>query len=176
MAYTYSKIASVTVGSGGSSSIDFIAIPQNYTDLLVKFSGRSTQNDFEVTDVQVLFNNSSSSQTQRNLRASSITGVISQTRTDILLGNMPSSTNTSNTFSNSEIYIPNYTGSNFKSVSVDGVVASNTNSGYYWWLNLGANLWSSTAAITSIKLIGNNGSNNFAQYSTATLYGIKAEV
>jgi hypothetical protein len=40
MAYTYSKIASVTIGSGGSSSINFIAIPQNYTDLILKLSAR----------------------------------------------------------------------------------------------------------------------------------------
>ena len=40
MATTFTKIASVTVGSGGASSIDFTSIPSTYTDLCVKLSTR----------------------------------------------------------------------------------------------------------------------------------------
>ena len=42
MANTYELIASSTVGAGGASSIDFNSIPNTYTDLLVKLSGRSS--------------------------------------------------------------------------------------------------------------------------------------
>ena len=176
MAYTYSKIATYTVGSGGVNSINFINIPQTYTDLVLKLSARSTQTDFEVTDVNVSFNGVTTNQSERNLRAYPTTSITSQTRTDIILGNMPSAINTTSTFANSEMYIPNYTSSNNKSSSVDGVSESNTNSGFYWWVNMGANLWSNSSAITSITLRANNGDWNFAQHTTAHLYGIKAEL
>ena len=39
---TMTKLATVTVGSGGSSTITFSNIPQNYTDLVVKASLRGT--------------------------------------------------------------------------------------------------------------------------------------
>jgi len=40
------------------------------------------------------------------------------------------STNTANTFSNSQIYIPNYAGSNYKSVSIDQVMENNSGTAY----------------------------------------------
>ncbi len=72
-----------------------------------------------------------------------------------------------NTFANGEIYIPNYTASVNKSVSIDSVTENNATSAI---AALDAGLWANTAAITSINLNGNNG--NFVQYSTAYLYGI----
>ena len=56
MAYTYSKIATVTVGSGGASRIDFLAIPQNYTDLLLKTSLRDNQAGSSANDNAINFN------------------------------------------------------------------------------------------------------------------------
>ena len=56
MAYTYSKIASVTVGSGGSTSIEFLAIPQNYTDLVIKVSGRSARSAQQADNLFISFN------------------------------------------------------------------------------------------------------------------------
>ena len=83
------------------------------------------------------------------------------------------STATSNTFGNSELYIPNYAGSTNKSSSADAVAESNTTTVFAY---LNAALWSSTAAITSITLTPDAGGANFVQYSTATLYGIKNTV
>jgi hypothetical protein len=74
---------------------------------------------------------------------------------------------TASTFGNFEIYLPNYAGSNNKSVSSDSVAENNATEAY---TNLRALLWSSTAAINAIKFT--LGAGNFAQYSTATLYGI----
>jgi hypothetical protein len=78
------------------------------------------------------------------------------------------STDTANTFGNTDIYIPNYAGSANKSVSVDTVEENN---GTTARALLGAILWSNTAAITALGLTPVSGS--FVQYSTATLYGIK---
>lgn len=173
MANTYSLINSYTV-SGTAGTISFSSIPQTYTDLCLKISTRSSQTDFPVTDVLVSLNGVNTNQTQRNLRGyyGSATP-ITQSRTDILLGNMPSAAGISNTFSNSELYIPNYSSSSVnKSISVDGNSLSTVAGTYDWWLNLGGNLWSSTAAITSIS-IAPSGGWTFTQYSTAYLYGIK---
>jgi hypothetical protein len=71
-------------------------------------------------------------------------------------------------FGNNIIYIPNYASSNYKSLSVDAVPEEN---GTQTYMILSAGLWSSSSAITSLKLVPNIGPN-FVQYSTAYLYGI----
>jgi len=81
---------------------------------------------------------------------------------------IPASGTTASTFGNAEIYLPNYAGNTNKSASIDMVSEQNATSTY---MGLVAPLWSNTAAITSITLTGASG--NLAQYSTATLYGIK---
>ena len=166
MANTYVAIATVTVGSGGASSISFSSIPATYTDLLLKISARNTAtaNGLEIS---VAFNGVT---TNRSARVLYGTGGAagSATMTDIpTLGN--GANDTANTFANSEVYIPNYAGSNNKSVSADGVNENNGTTAYQY---LTAGLWSNTSAITSIQLTPNL-AGNFVQYSTATLYGIK---
>jgi hypothetical protein len=84
-------------------------------------------------------------------------------------GVIDAASNTSNTFSNTEIYIPNYTSNNYKSVSTDSVMENNATEAY---ANLNAILWSNTSAINSITLTPSAG--NFAQYSEFTLYGVYA--
>ena len=164
MATTYTLIASSTVGSGGASSITFSSIPSTYTDLLIKFSQRA---DSATASVNLQFNGSSSNLTNRRLYADGSTAS-SFDGTDIpIYGNR--STWTSSTFSNVEIYIPNYASANYKSVSIDGVTENNATLAE---MSLLAGLWSNTAAITSIKLLAASG--NFVQYTTAYLYGIKS--
>lgn len=174
MAYTYSKISSVTVGSGGSSSIDFIAIPQNYTDLLIKFSIRDLRSSQGPGYLHLKFNNNTSNYSGRFLFTGTDDGsVASQSRTDDYASfAINTDFSTANTFGNGELYIPNYASSNNKSVSIDAV--SETNHAFNAAVrNITAFLWSNSAAITQITLYGDA---NFKQYSTATLYGIKAEV
>ena len=162
---TFTQIGSaVTVGAGGAADITFSAIPSTYTDLVIKLSGRSTSTSIGVV---VKPNGSTSSITTRNLEGSG-SSAISYTSTNIA-GYMPPSTATANTFGNLEIYIPNYAGSTYKSISVDAVNENNATAAYSI---LTAWLWSNTAAITSITLASDSGSNNFAQYTTAYLYGV----
>ena len=40
MATTFTKIASVSVGSGGAATMSFTSIPSTYTDIVVKLSAR----------------------------------------------------------------------------------------------------------------------------------------
>lgn len=171
MAYTYSKIASYTVGSGGVSNVDLLAIPQNYTDLVLKMSIRHDQ-AFDQANIDIRFNyDFGSNYSVRRLRGTgSATNSDSISGTSITIGYGAGDTLTANTFGNAELYIPNYTGSNYKSLSGDAVTENNATAA---WAVLQAGLWSNTAAINSISIICGG---KWKQYSTFTLYGVKAEV
>jgi hypothetical protein len=165
MANTYTLISSVTVGSGGAASMGFTSIPSTYTDLVVKVSARSNR-ALTVDGILISFNGSTSNFTNRYLEGDGSTAY------SAILARLASSavgsTATASTYSNAEIYIPNYAGSNFKSLSTDSVTENNATGSL---TDLMANLWSDTAAITSITLTPYIGTL-FNQYSTAYLYGI----
>ena len=172
MANTYQLISSVTVGSGGSATIDFTSIPQTYTDLLLKLSVRGTVAGSHQGGAQMIFNNSTASNYSfLNLRGSGFTTPGSGSASSVafirVTNNHPTAGNTASTFGNSEVYIPNYTSSNAKSTSEDNVEENNTSESY---AQLVAGLWSLTNAITRITLTSE--ATLFAQYSTACLYGI----
>ena len=164
---TFVKIASVTVGSGGASSIDFTSIPSTYTDLCLVLSARTTRSATQ-EDLRVAYNSTTTNFTARFITGTG-SGVASYTDTRFY-GSVPSATSTSSTFGSISAYIPNYAGSNNKSASVDYVCENNATAAES---GLVANLWSNTSAITSISITGAS-SGNFVQYSTATLYGIKS--
>jgi hypothetical protein len=168
MANTYEAIATVTVGSGGAANIEFTSIPATYTDLCLVHSIR-TNRAVEIEEgIEIQFNGSTANFSSRRLIGTG-SSVASQTIVTREAGIVNAAGSTSSTFGNTQIYIPNYAGSNNKSFSVEGVMENNATASY---VDLSAGLWSNTAAITSIKLTGYS-SGNFVQYSTATLYGIK---
>jgi hypothetical protein len=159
------KIQTVTVGSGGASSISFSSIPQTYTDLKIVYSLRCTTAN---VNSNISFNGSTSNVSWKQLYGNGAS-VGSNSGTTVYLGPvMSASTDTANTFGSSEIYIPNYISANNKSFSIDGVTENNSATAYQ---TMWAGLWSNTAAITSVSVAPSDG-GNFAQYSTATLYGI----
>jgi hypothetical protein len=167
---TYKLISSVTVGSGGAANITFSSIPATFTDLLIKVSARTNRAD-DSDDLYLTFNGISSGYSTRNLEGGGTT-VSSDSFAGIStkIGRMSqnAANNTANTFGNAEVYIPNYTSSKIKSISIDNVREHN---GTYGSLNFIAGLWSYSGqpAITSITFTPNG---NFVQYSTAYLYGI----
>lgn len=167
MANTFVKIASVTVGSGGAADITFSSIPSTYTDLKIVYSTRCTADNVNTT---FTLNGSTSNFSFRQIYGSGTTTASNSSASNVSSGPITnSSAYTASIFSNGEVYFPNYTSSNNKSFSIDGVTENNAALSYQHFI---AGLWSNTAAITSIKLAPNSG--NFAQYSTATLYGIKS--
>ena len=166
MAYTYSKLAEVTVGAGGTTTITFNNIPQNYTDLVVKVSARNTStNDY----FSVRFNGTST-----NLSGRAIGGEGSGTPSSFTIepyGRMNGSGTTASTFATTDVYIPNYVLANNKSISIDSVSENNATLAF---AVLDAGLWSNVTAISSIQLVPTG--NSFAQHSTAYLYGIRVEL
>jgi len=180
MALTYTAIETVTLSSS-QASITFSSIPQTYTDLVVKVSARGTR-VYQFDSAQIRFNGD----TGNNYSYRDLVGAGGGTPTSgsntsrgipdriFLVDVMPAASSTTNTFGSFDIYIPNYTSSNYKSVSVDAVGESNSSTAGDVAQLLEAGLWSSTAAITSITVGAYNAS--MTQYSTATLYGIKNTV
>jgi hypothetical protein len=166
MANTFVKIQTVTVGSGGSATIEFTSIPQTYTDLKIVVTGRGTaafsgQGNYYIIKPNGL-NTNLSSKYFLGIGTSPASGSFQP------FGYMSASDFTANAFGNSVHYIPNYTSANYKSFSTESGGESNVDIVYALVIDDG--LWSSTAAITSLTLTPGGG--NFAQYSTATLYGI----
>jgi hypothetical protein len=173
MANTYIKIASVTAGSGGASSMAFTSIPATYTDLAIKVSAR--RSDTSQGSLSARFNSDSGSNySSRTIRGS---GTAASSSTDS--GNnllpfwvIPGTGYTANTFGSADIYIPNYTSANQKSVSAENTEENNSTAAF---MQITAGLWSGTAAINAITLYANEqATGTFAQYTTATLYGIKS--
>ena len=167
MANTYTLIeaqtlsssqASITLGSGGT-------IPQTYTDLKILVSARHSTAEVS-NDILVSFNGSTSNFTATRLYGSgSGTGSDTNARS---MGTTVGASATASTFANNEIYIPNYTSSNYKSYSTEQVGENNATPAYAILI---AGLWSDVAAITSITLTAGTGS--FVAASTFYLYGIK---
>jgi hypothetical protein len=150
-----------------AASVTFDNLPTSgYTDLKIVVSGRTTAaTDF--ASIAISFNGSSASFTNKLLQGDG-SSVVSASLTNYG-GAVGGTSTTASTFSNVEIYIPNYRSSNNKSFSVDSVVENNATAAR---TTLAAGLWSQTAAITSIGLAP--GSGSFDANSTFSLYGIAA--
>lgn len=170
MPVTYKKIASATVGSGGTANIDMQSIPSTYTDLVLKISSRTNRANLQDA-VSVYFNNDTTAAryTMRNLYGTGASAFSTNTNTYLSELVMTSGANaTASTFGNGEIYIPNYAGSTQKSASADGVGENNATNAY---VGLGAYLYNQTTAISRITIVPVTGTL-LAEFTTAVLYGI----
>jgi hypothetical protein len=167
MANTYTLIASSTVGSGGAANIQFTSIPATYTDLKVVISSRDSFTGGTYNELTISVNGSPTYARKTIYGIGSTPGSGGDSTGNFVFSN--SSTTTANTFSNSELYIPNYTSSSVKSVSAESVVENNSATNNLMIFVAGS--ISLTSAITSITFTPNS-SATLAQYSTAYLYGI----
>jgi hypothetical protein len=164
MTTTMSLIARQTVGSAGAATVTFSNIPQTFTDIKVVMSTRNSSSG-NYFDIQV--NGSGSNLSNRRLYSNSST-VASYTGSDLIVYSDYSS-RTANTFDSIEMYIPNYTSSNYKSITIDNVTENNATSAE---MALTAGLWSSTSAITSLGFVSSTGS--FVEFTEFSLYGISS--
>jgi hypothetical protein len=166
---TFTQIGSaVTVGALGSSTISFTSIPSTYTDLVLLTSIRTSRADAIEDSVKIEFNGITTGYSRRSVRGDGTFTTSLNASDALFLQNQNTSTTTANTFTNASTYIPNYAGSQNKSLSVDSAMENNATTAY---ANLVAGLWSNTAAITSILLTPNVGLT-FLQHTTAYLYGV----
>ena len=171
MPSTYTLIKGETIASS-AASYTFTAIPSTFTDLVVRLSTRMATGTFGEFSVQfnsdssalysntVLYGSGSAADTYNNSGSTSLNGIL----------NTEGSSQTANTFSNNELYVPSYTVSQSKPVSAASATENNATTAY---ISVQAGLYRSNTAITSITLIDNINSRSFAAGSSFYLYGIK---
>lgn len=166
----YDSIATITVGSGGVSSVTFNSIPGTYKHLQLRTLQQLNTTD---SDYGVQFNGDSSTNYTKHQTFGPGSGGGSATGT-IGLNAMPggqSQVNTGSYFAHTIIDILDYTNTNkYKAIRNIGGSSANTSGGA---VLLRSGLWINTAAITSITLVAQNGASLINQYSHFALYGIK---
>jgi hypothetical protein len=153
-----------TVTTTGGVNIQFNNIPQNYTDLMIigsiRFNGSGGDN-------YITFNNTGGTDASGTyLQATNggpYSGRIAGTQGSFI-GQTGGTTETASTFSNVQIYIPNYSSNIFKTTL--GHMCKENNSSTSYTVMPSAGSWKANAPITSLYFYG------LAQYSSATLYGI----
>ena len=173
MADTFYLINKILVSSP-TYSVTFSSIPQTYTDLKLVFSTRSDYGAAGGSEVEIAINSVTTGYSSLMIYSNNGTSLSSATATANPFytwgGGMVNGASTANVFANSELYIPNYTGSNAKSATTDSVTEQN---GTATFMNLAAHLNTTTAPITSITLYAWQSFINFVSGSTFYLYGIK---
>ena len=170
---TYVALAK-NVLTSSQSSVSFTGISGNYTDLYIVVSPRNTGAVVSEFFYFTINNDSSGiysyTQLQGNSSAASSARSVSDPRFIIPYG-YPGANATSNTFGSIEIYIPNYTASQNRQVSITAVSENNSSSANNAYIQCMAELYRSTTAITSIEF--NAVSGSYASGSRFDLYGIK---
>ena len=175
---SFESIATVTVGSGGQSSISFTSIPSTYKHLQIRYivqSSRATNNgDF----LQVRLNGDTGSNYylghQLQGDVSSVSSYGNGSGTAIYIERISNTQTGSNIFAGGVTDILDYqnTNKNKTTRSLIGYDLNGTVGGSGGQINFASGLWMSTAAINSIEIKSGTGST-FAQYSSFALYGIK---
>lgn len=160
-------IETIEVGAGGAASIEFTSIPQDGVDLLLMVSV-TVDTLYQRRQLLLHFNGETSgtNYSQITLEGSG-SGVLSFADTSQNRIVFRTSSETSNTFNSSGLFISNYASSNAKSISIDSVTENNATRAHQ---EITAAKWANTSAITSIAI--SDSSLDFAQYSTASLFKI----
>jgi hypothetical protein len=159
-------IETKTLGTA-AASIEFTSIPQTFTDLVVFLSLR---NQTSTSYAAVLkFNSSTSGYSNIRLYGNG-TSVTSDSTSGVGILNVlgvSSTDTTANTFGNTELYVPNYSGIKVKTLSANSTSENNSSTAF---TAIVSGLWNDTSSITSVSFTPPAG--NFVAGSTISLYGI----
>lgn len=173
MALPMIPIYTQTTDSSNPFSLTFNNIPQIYTDLMVVVSARSVSGPAGGRMRMGINTDSGAnfSSTLLSANGSSAFSLREPNSTNLIVGPYSLSTDTANTFTNINIYIPNYTSNAWKQISSESVKENNsatiTN---YDGISVIAGLWKGTSPITALTFGPEGGL--FAANSTISLYGI----
>ena len=162
----FESIATVTVGSGGTSAVTFSSIPSTYQHLQVRGIARSTGS----SSMKLRVNSdtgSNYSYHQLYGDGSTIASNGYASFTTMYIGNLPVAADGANLFDGFVIDILDYanTSKNKTFRSLNGFDANG--SGY---IALESDAWLNTSAVTTLEFTTSVG---IAQYSSFALYGIK---
>jgi hypothetical protein len=170
MAKTYAAIQTITVSGSSTSAITFSNIPQNFIDLKIVGSARSTSTTGNWVEFTTALNGLTTNMSTRELYNNTTNGNAATDFGSSIMwsGYATNANNTANTFGLFETVFTNYSTSYYKSMTSVNITENNAASASLILLSSG--LWQSTAAINSITLT--LGSGNLVAGSTFTLYGI----
>lgn len=168
----YESIATVTVGSGGSSSISFTSIPSTYQHLQIRLLARSSDSAGTVNVTTQLNSDTGSNYAWHRIFGNGTSvganGVASQT--SAIIGQISGATAASGVFGVAVIDLLDYANTN-KYKTIRALFGFNDNNGGAGEVvQLFSGLWQSTSATSTVTLFAGGG---FSQYSQVALYGIK---
>jgi hypothetical protein len=161
----------ITVGSAGASSITFTNIPNTYSHLQLRALSRSDRSLTSDSWFIQINSDTATNYSYHALRGNGTTAdaFSSVSDTSMLFLQQAGGTTGANVFGTLILDILDYSNTNKnKTLRGLGGVDNNGNG----TLGLSSGLWRSTSAVTSIRIVPNSG-NNFVQYSSFALYGIK---
>jgi len=167
----YESIQTVTVGSGGASSISFTSIPATYSHLQLRAISRGTTSAANV-EMFSTFNSTTTNYWRGHQifgDGSAATANAESTSTSNYVFFSPAATALSNTFATGVLDILDYSNTN-KNKTLRSLTGFDVN-GSGGFIIFRSGLWMNTAAISQIDLTLASG--NFVQYSSFALYGIK---
>jgi hypothetical protein len=170
---SYESIATVTVGSGGSSTVTFSSIPATYTHLQIRGLGRSTN---AVTDENLVIQFNSDTANNYNLHnvygnGSTVGANATVNYASSYFSRVTGGSSSANIFGAFVVDILDYANTN-KYKTNRSLSGHDQNGSGYMTLMSGA--WRSTSAITSITIKVDSAGANIAQYSQFALYGVKS--
>jgi len=170
----FESIASVTVGSGGASNVEFTSIPGTYTHLQIRYIARGTS-DSETANggIYFKFNNNFLTASHRlhgNGSAAAADASSGGLSTGSSMGFITGSSANSSIFGVGIVDILDYTNTN-KNTTLRNLSGDDLNGSGF--ISLVSAFWNNTAAITSISMEKKDAIGGFAQYSQFALYGCK---
>lgn len=173
----YESIATSTVGAGGAASVTFSSIPQTYKHLEIRYIDRNANTAVDFNNTYAQFNgDTGNNYTQHTLYGFGSTygaGGTSSAGSAARVGVDANDGLLASAFAAGVCTILDYTNTNkYKTTRSLSGINTNTTSIASQGIYLASSLWLSTSAITSIKIYSSTG-NDWKQYSTFALYGIK---
>jgi len=174
VAPAFESIATAT-GTGASTTITFSDIPQTYTALQIRMTGKVSSTGTGVASLLLTFNGSATGYAQHALTAStSVAATGTASTTSITVPSCATTSGPTSTNGVSIIDIHDYA-STARNKTVRAFSGADLNSSTVGAVSLSSGLWADTAAVTSITLTGfGAGTPNWSAASTFALYGIKA--
>ena len=162
---SYESIATVTVGSGGASYIEFTSIPSTFEHLHIRYTSLNSTTTSSLMQVNGDTGSNYSYHYLGRAGAGSVVAGGAGSQSNIFLGNTQQSTIPLSHI----IDILDYKNTNkYKTIRL---LSGGYQGAYAPWVGLLSGSWQNTNAITSLKLYV--GSGTLSEYSKATLYGIK---
>lgn len=169
----YDSIQTITVGAGGQAAIDFTSIPGTYQHLQLRVIARHTSVTTGNDSINIRLNSDSGS----NYAVHRIYGNGVSAVADAATGQTAAWTliaahggNSASTFAVGILDILDYS-SSAKTTTLRALVGGDFNGSGS--VNINGSLWTSTAAVSAMSLTP-GGAYNFAQHTTAALYGIRS--